>query len=83
MPVAVEEIETGLHHVLENEVLVVVALVDDIRVDDVVDGRLPLLKLVCQLRKVVYLFLSDVCVKYFLVDSAPERRWDASLRILN
>ena len=42
LSIAEEEHDTGLHHVLEDEVLVIVADFIDVAHDEVIEGRLPL-----------------------------------------
>ena len=83
LPVSEEEHNALFDHVLEDEVLVVVALDHDVGVDDVVDGLLPLGELIVEIGEVVDLFLGDVCVQNLLVHTTPQRWRDASLGVLN
>lgn len=83
LPVSIEEEHAELHHVLEDEVLVVVALLQNVRVDDIVDSQLPLAQLIIEALEVVDFLLRDVSVQDLLVDAAPQRRRNASLSVLH
>ena len=61
-----------LDHVLENEIFIVVTNLINISVDDVVDGSLPSIELVIQIREVINFFLGYIRVQDFLVNSASE-----------
>lgn len=71
------------HCLLKDEVLVVVAEVEDVRLDDVVQTQFPLVQRVLQLVEVVLLFLGDVCVEDLLVDPCSQSGRNSSLGILH
>lgn len=79
--------EEGLHanvnHVLEDKVFIVVAHCSYISFYHVVESCLPTIEILRQILKMVYLTLTDLSVKYFLVDLASDGRRNASLSILH
>jgi hypothetical protein len=72
-----------LHDVLKNEVLVVVANLDNIRHDEVVEHGLPASVILLQRGEVVHFFLCDVCVQDLSVDTRPQCRRHAPLGVLH
>lgn len=83
LAVTVEEHQARLHHVLKDEVLVIVTGFIDVAHDEVVEGCLPSGGQVIRLRVVVDLFLSDFGVEDFFVHASAEVRGNAALCILN
>lgn len=83
LSVSEEEEHALLNHILKDEVLVIIALDHDVRVDQVVDRRLKFVELVLKIGEVVDVFLGDVCVQDFLVDSTSQCGRDSSLSVLD
>ena len=69
--------------VLEDKVLVIVAEFDDISLEKVVQGELPLIERLSQLSVVVDFLLGDICVEDLAINAVSERRGDTSLGVLD
>ena len=83
LAVSEEKHDTSLHHVLEDEVLVIVANLVDVAHDEVIQRCLPSSgKLICLLVVVDFL-LSNLSIEYLFVHAGSETRWYTSLRILD
>ena len=67
MSVSVEEHDTHFHHVLEDEVFVIVAALKNVTHDKVIENSFPLGSYFVSLSKVINLFLSDFSVEDLLV----------------
>ena len=79
-----EEGEYGLlNDILEDEVLVIVAELNNICLQEVVQGKFPLVKGLCQLCIVINLLLGDICVQDLLIDAVTKGGRDSSLSVLN
>lgn len=75
--------DDDFYHVLEDEVLVVIAQRQQVLRDVLVDRCLPLIVLLNQIRHVVDLLLSHVSIQDLLVDSVSKSWRDSTLGILN
>ena len=62
LPISEEGEDCLLNDILEDEVLVIVTELDYICLQEVVQGKLPLVKRLCQLTIVINLFLGDIGV---------------------
>ena len=71
LSVSEEQHHTLLHDVLENEELIIIADLDNVRADQVIQDQLPALVIVRQRTEVVHLFLRDVRIQDLLVDPGP------------
>lgn len=83
LAIAEEEHDTSLHHILENEIFVIVADLVDVTHDEVIEGCLPLGGEFIGLRVVVNLLLSDFSVEDFLVHASTKMGWDTALGVLD
>jgi len=72
LSVPVEEHDTCLHHVLEDEVLVIVAALEDVTHYQVIEYRFPLGSYLMGLCEVVNLFLRDLSVENLLVHACSK-----------
>ena len=78
-----EEHHTRLHHVLEDEVLVVVADFKDVLHYEIVEGCLPLDGAIECTLEIVDFFLPDFGIEDFLVDLASQTGWNTTLGVLD
>ena len=83
LAVSEEEHDAGFHHVLENEVFIVVTALVDVAHHQIINSRLPLGSQFVRLCVVVDFFLRDFSVKNFLVHACSEIRGDSTFGVLN
>ena len=83
LTVTIEEHDASLKHVLEDEVLVIIADFDNIALDEIIKRSFPLSCSFVGLRVVIDLFLSDFGVQDFLVHAGAQTIGNASLGVLN
>ena len=83
LTVSEEEHDACLHHVLEDEVLVIVANLVDVAHDEVIQSCLPSCSEFICLLVVVDFLLSNLSVEYLFVHAGSETRWYTSLCILD
>lgn len=83
LTIAVEEHHASLHHVLEDEILVVVADLKDVARNQVIDGRLPPGSCFVRLCIVVDFLLCDLGVEDLFVHARAQMWRDAALSILH
>ena len=83
LSVSVEEHDTGFHHVLEDEVLVIVTAFENVTHDQVIEDRFPLGSYFVSLSKVVDLLLSDLCIENLLVHAGSKIGGNSTLCILD
>jgi hypothetical protein len=72
-----------LNHLLEDEVFVIVAKLQNVGHKKVIEGELPLIESFSKLSVVIYLFLCDVCVEDLPIDPVAESRRYSSLCVLD
>ena len=83
LTVSEEEHDACLHHVLEDEVLVIVANLVDVAHDEIIQSCLPSCSEFICLLVVVDLLLSDLSIEYLFVHAGAKTRWYTSLCILD
>lgn len=83
LPISEEGEDGLLNDILEDEVLVIVTKFNDICLEKVVQGKLPLIQRLCQLCIVVNLLLGDIRVQDLLIDTITKSGRDSTLRVLN
>ena len=83
LAVSEEKHDTRLHHVLEDEVLIIVANLVDVAHDEVIQSCLPSGSEFICLLVVVDFLLSYLGIEYLFVHAGSETRWYTSLRILD
>ena len=83
LPITEEEHDAGFHHILEDEIFVIVANLVDVAHDEVIQSCFPSSgELICLLVVVDFL-LSNLSIEYLFVHAGSETRWYTSLRILD
>ena len=83
LPISEKGEDSLLNDILEDKVLVIVAELNDICLQKVVQGKLPLVQRLCQLCIVINLLLGDIRVQDLLIDAVTEGGGDTTLSILN
>lgn len=83
LAVTVEKHDAGLKHVLEDEILVVVADLNYVTLDKVIEGSLPLSRLLVCLCVVVDLLLRDLSIEDLFVHTCAQAVRNATLCILH
>ena len=83
LTVAEEGRQTRVHHVLEDEVLVVVAELQNVCFQQIVQRQFPLGTTLYQLIVVVDVLLVDISVEYLSIDLVPECGRHSSLSVLH
>jgi len=78
-----EKHDTGLQHVLEYEVFVVVAALDYVAHDQIIDSSFPLCSQLVRLSVVVDLFLSNFSVENLFIHTSSKIGRDSTLCVLN
>ena len=82
LPVSEECEHASFEHILEDKVLIVVTHLDDVSIDDIINGCLPFCELIGKIGKMINFFLAYISIKNFFVDTASQCRWNTSLGIL-
>lgn len=83
MPVSEEKKYALFNHVLENEVLIIVALDHDVSVYQIIYSRLILAELFLQISEMINFFLGDISIQNFLVNSTSQCGGNTSFSVLN
>ena len=83
LSVAIEKHDAGLHHVLEDKVLVIVADLVNVAHHKVIESSLPLGSQFISLSIIVNFFLGDLSIQDLLIHASSQTRWDSTLRILD
>ena len=83
LTISKEDQHTLLDHVLENEVLVIVTNLINVRKQNIIDCSFPFLEQIIKIMEVVHLLLSNIWVEDLFVNSASQSRWNAPLSVLN
>ena len=78
-----EEHDTGFHHILEDEIFVIVADLYDVTHDKVIKSGLPLGSEFIGLRVIVDLLLGDFSIEDFLVHTGTEMGRNSTLSVLD
>ena len=83
LAISEEKHDARLHHVLEDEVLIIVANLVDIAHDEVIQSCLPPCSEFICLLVVVDFLLCNFSIEYLFVHARSETRWYTSLCILD
>ena len=74
-----EKVDARFHHVLENEIFVIIAGLENIGVDKVIEGGFPFRSHFCCLSVIVKVFLTNFGIQDLLVYPCSQRGWHSPL----
>lgn len=70
LSVSLENHKTCFNHVLENEIFVIIAHVDHIGQNNIINSHFPLICLIYQVSHIIYLLLIYICIQNLFINSA-------------
>lgn len=83
LSISKEEQHASLYHVLEDKVLVVVAKINDISLQQIIYSRLPLISLLVDCVDVIYFLLRSLGIQNLFIDLVSQCGRDSSFGILH